>query len=141
MWVVSRQRAIKENYGFSEVRNAFQAVSNSEVCVLMEVDNFSMDIYSVSRFFQCVMLILCLVFQFMRIVFLAMVRATESILFDLLLGFMLDRSPNRQRGGDSGMWQSRRWERESVMSCQKCLTGVQSHIACMYVSVVFDVQC
>ena len=93
----------------------------------MEADSFPL----ICIRFQSVILFLCLDFQFMRIVFLAMVRAMESILLDVLLRLMLDTSPSKQSEGESGMWQPRRRERLSVMSRQNCLIGVQSHVACI----------
>ena len=78
------------------------------------------DMCSISRFFQSVMLILFIVFQFMRIVFLAMVRAIESILLDVLFRLMFGVSPSRQGVGDSGMWKPKREKRLSVMSRQNC---------------------
>lgn len=58
----------------------------------------------------------------MRIVFLAMIRAMESILLDVLFRLMLDTSPSKQ---------PKIRDRLSVMSCQNCLIGVQSHVACI----------
>lgn len=80
----------------------------------------SMEMWSVRRFFQCVVLILFLDFQFMRMVFLAIVSA---IRINLLLGpirFIVDVSPSRQRDGDSGMWQPKRCDSDFVTSCQNC---------------------
>ena len=67
----------------------------------------------------------------MSIVFLAIVRATESILFDVLFRLVLDMSPNTQSEADRGMWQPRIRERLSAITHQNFLIGVQSHIACM----------
>lgn len=89
-------------------------MSKSTVCFLMEADNFSIDMYSISRFFQSVILIVFLDFQFRRIVFLVMIRAVESILRDVFR-LMLDMSPSKQSGTDSGIWQPKRRERLSVM--------------------------
>ena len=58
------------------------------VLLLMDADNFSIDMFSINGFSQIVMLILFLDFQFMRIVFLAMVKAMESILLDVLFRFV-----------------------------------------------------
>lgn len=88
----------------------FQMVSKSAVCFLIEADNCSIDMYSISKFFQSVILIVSFDFQFMRIVFLAMVSAMESILLDVLIMLMLDMSPSKQSVGDSGMWQPKRIE-------------------------------
>ncbi len=42
-------------------------------------------------------------FQFMRIVFLAIVRATRSNLLSVSFELIMDVSPNIQREGDNGM--------------------------------------
>lgn len=65
-------------------------------------------------------------FQFLRVIFLAMIRSMETILLDVLFRLMLDLSPSRQSGGDSETWQHKRRERLSAMSRQNCLIGVQS---------------
>ncbi len=44
-------------------------------------------------------------FQFMRIVFLAIVRATRSNLLSVSFELIMDMSPNIQREGDNGMCQ------------------------------------
>ncbi len=72
-----------ENEELRVLMKGFQIVSKAPVCFLMEADNFSIDMYSISRFFHSVTLILFLDFQFMRIVFLATIRAMERILLDL----------------------------------------------------------
>ena len=78
------------------------SISNSADCFLIEADSFSMEMYSINRFFQSVVLILFLVF--MRMVLLAMVKTTESILVvDVLFRFMLDMSPSRQSHVPCGM--------------------------------------
>ena len=66
----------------------------------------------ISRFFQCVALISFLVFQFMMIVFLAMVSAIESILLDVLFRLMFDVSPSRQCWGQ---WYVATQERRKVI--------------------------
>ena len=101
------------------------------VLLLMDADNFSIDMFSINGFSQIVILILFLDFQFMRIVFLAMVKAMESILLDVLFRFMLEMSPTEQSEGDDGMWQPKKKERLSLISRQNCLIGVQSHVACI----------
>ncbi len=58
-------------------------------------------------------------FQFMRIVFLAIVSATKSERERVLSSFNVDRSPNKQREGESGMWQPMIWDNVSVMFLQK----------------------
>ncbi len=58
-------------------------------------------------------------FQFMRIVFLAIVSATRSEREHVLSSFNVDRSPNKQREGESGMWQPMIWDNVSVMFLQK----------------------
>ena len=111
--------------------NGFQIELKSAVWFIIEAVNCSIDMCSISRFFHSVVLILFLVFQFMRIIFLPMVWAIESILLDVLFRLMYDVSPSRQSVGDSGIWQPKREERLSVMSLQNCSIGVQSHVACM----------
>ncbi len=96
----------------------------------MEADSCSIVMCSNRRFFQMVMLIFFLDFQFIRMVFLAMVGAMGSILQTVMLMLMFDMSPNKQSAGDGGMWQLRRMERKSVMLFQNCFTGVQTHVAC-----------
>lgn len=51
-------------------------------------------------------------FQRMRIVFLVMIGAMESILLELLFRLMFDESPNKQSGGDCGNEEAQ--EREEV---------------------------
>ena len=59
-------------------------------------------------------------FQFMRIVFLAIVRAMRSnLLFDVDR-LVVDVSPSRQSVGDKGMWQPRKAESDFVTSNQNC---------------------
>lgn len=58
-------------------------------------------------------------FQFMRIVFLATVSATRSKRVCVLSSFNVDTSPNKQREGESGMWQPMIWDKVSVMFLQK----------------------
>ncbi len=62
-----------------------------------------MELYSISRFFQDVICMVFLDFQFMRIVFLAIVRATWSNLLFVLFELIMDMSPNIQRVGNNGM--------------------------------------
>ena len=114
--------------------NGFQIASISLVCFFMPADHFSIEMYSISRFFQIVILLLCRDFQFMRIVFFAMIMAMDRILLDVMLMFTLEMSPSKQRDGGRGMWQSGKRERLSVMLC------VHSHVACMQVSVVLREQ-
>jgi len=78
---------------------------------------------------------LFLVFQFMRIVFVAMVRVMRSILECIVLSVIIVRSTSKQREGDSGMWQPTIVDSDCVTSSQKCLIGVQCQVAWMYVSV------
>ena len=66
---------------------------------------YSIVMKSVMRFFQWLICMLLRVFQFMRMVFLAMVRAMRSILEFIFLSVIIVRSPSKQREGDSGMWQ------------------------------------
>ena len=68
-------------------------------------------------------------FQFMRIVFLAMVRATRRILLFVWSRLIVDRSPSRQSEGDNGMWLPRKWDSVSVISFQNLLIGAQSQVA------------
>ncbi len=62
-----------------------------------------MEMFSISKFFQDVICTVVLDFQFMRIVFLAIVRATRSNLLSVLFELIMDMSPNIQREGDNGM--------------------------------------
>ena len=71
----------------------------------------------------------CLDFQFMRIVFLAIVRATRRRLLFVLSIVSDDKSPRRQSEGDKGMRQPMRCDNDSVTSFQKCLIGVQCQMA------------
>ncbi len=73
----------------------------------MEADNCSIVMCSNRRFFQMVMLIFFLDFQFMRMVFLVMVRAMGSILRTVMLMLMFDMSPNKQSMGIEGCGSSR----------------------------------
>ena len=61
-----------------------------------------MDMYSVRIFNQCVMLSLCLVFQFLSMVFLAVVMAMSTGLVLLGAGLTTVRSPSKQSEGDNG---------------------------------------
>ena len=72
-----------------------------------------------SRFFQCAMCMEFRDFQFMRIVFLATVSATRSERVCGSSSFSVDRSPNKQRDGESGMWQPKTWDNVSVIFFQK----------------------
>lgn len=93
---------------------------------------YSIVMKSVIRFFQWLMCMLLRVFQFMRIVFLAMVRAMRSNLEFIVLSVIIVRSPSKQREGDSGMRQPTIVDRDCVTSSQKCLIGVQCQVAWMY---------
>ncbi len=62
-----------------------------------------MEMYSISKFFQDVICMVFLDFQFMMIDFLAIVRATRSNLLSVLFELIMDMSPNIQREGDNGM--------------------------------------
>jgi len=73
---------------------------------------YSIAMKSVIRFSQCV-------FQFMRIVFLAIVRAMRSILEFIVLSVIIVRSPSKQREGDSVMWQLTIVDSDCVTSSQK----------------------
>ena len=66
------------------------------------------------------MFIACFDFQFMRIVFLAMVRAMRRGLFIFILWLNDDRSPSRHSEGDRGMGQPRIFERDEIISTQNC---------------------
>ena len=72
-----------------------------------------------SRFFQCAMCMEFRDFQFMRIVFLATVSATSSERVCVSSRFNVDKSPNRQRDGESGMWQPKIKDNVSLMFLQK----------------------
>ena len=75
---------------------------------------FSREIYSERRFFHWAKFREFLDFQFKRIVFLAMVRATRRSLFVLVWKLSEDTSPSKQSEGDKGMWHSRKRDRDSV---------------------------
>jgi len=64
--------------------------------------SFYIEIYSDIIFFQCIC-VLFLDFQFMSLVFLAIVRATRSILQFVLLRFIDEMSPSKQSDGDNGI--------------------------------------
>lgn len=66
------------------------------------------------------MFVLFLVFQLMRMVFLAIVRAVRSSLLLDLLRFVIDVLPSKQREGDIGMWQPIMVESDLVTSFQNC---------------------
>ena len=87
-WVVSRQKVKVIYKEVSMLMNGFQIVLKSAVWFIIEAVNCSINMCSIRRFFQSVVLILFLVFQFMRIVFFAVVRAIESILLDVLFRLM-----------------------------------------------------
>ena len=70
-------------------------------------------------------------FQFMRMVFLATVRATRSSLLCSLFWSMFDISPSKHNDGDNGMWQPRKRDSACVTSFQNGATGVQSQVAWM----------
>ena len=67
-------------------------------------------------------------FQFMRIVFLAIVRATRSNLLFVMFRLIVDMSSRKQSEGDYGMWQPRKRDSDSVISFQKCLMGTQCQV-------------
>jgi len=69
--------------------------------------SFSIEIYS-DIFFQCVICVLFLDFQFMNIVFLAIVRAMRSILQFVLPRFIDEMSPSKQSDGDNRTRQPRK---------------------------------
>lgn len=69
----------------------------------LRVDGSSSDIKSVSRFFQCEMLTFFLDFQFMRIVFLAIVSATSRNVMSVAFKLVTDVSPSMHRDGVAGM--------------------------------------
>ena len=100
--------------GGPEIKNLGYWWMESAVCFLIEADRFSIDI-SIDTFFQSAILIVFLEFQFMMIVFLVMIRATEIILLAVLFKFMFDMSPSKQSAWKSGMWQPRR-----NRGCQWC---------------------
>ena len=64
-------------------------------------------------------------FQFMRIVFLAIVRDVRSSLWLVLSIVSVVVSPKRQSDGDRGMRQSIKSDRDPMTSFQKSLIGVQ----------------
>ena len=68
-------------------------------------------------------------FQFMRIVFLAMVRATRISLLFVWSRLIVERSPSRQSEGDNGMGQPRKWDSNLVTSFQNLLMDAQSQVA------------
>lgn len=70
-------------------------------------------------------------FQFMRIVFLAIVRAVRRCLWFVLSIVDDDKSPRRHSEGDTGMQQSKKCDSDSVTFSQKCLMGVQCQVACI----------
>lgn len=60
----------------------------------------SINMYSLRRFNQCVMFNVFQVFQFLRIVFLAKVKAI-TIGFEFLVDwYIIEKAPNRQKDGD-----------------------------------------
>ena len=66
---------------------------------LMEADIFSIDRCSSSEFFQWVTVMAFLVFQFMRMIFLAMVRAVSRAVEVFFVILIVDMSPNRHNSG------------------------------------------
>lgn len=64
--------------------------------------------------------VLFLVFQLMRMVFLAIVRAVRSNLLLDLLRFAIDVLPSKQSEGDIGMWQPIMVESDFITSFQNC---------------------
>lgn len=72
---------------------------------------------------QWVMWIECLVFQFWKIIFFAIVSKTSSGFLYLRGRLICVVSPNRQSDGDSGILQSKMVERFSVTAVQKVQTG------------------
>ena len=84
--------------------------------------------YSMSKFFQCAICVVSLDFQFMRIVFSVIVRATRSNLLFVLFRLIVDMSPSKQSEGDNGMWQPMKRDSDSVISFQKCLMGAQCQV-------------
>ena len=76
--------------------------------------------------------VLFLDFQFMSMVFLAIVKATRSnLVWSGVFRFVIDVSQSRQSVGDKGMWQPMKAESEFVTLFQNCCTGVQCHIVWM----------
>ena len=95
----------------------------------------SREMCSMSRFFQWARCMVFLDFQFMRLVFLAIVRATRRRLWFVLLIVdvdnvgNVDKSPRRQSEGDNGMRQPMKCNSYPVTFSQKCLMGVQCQVA------------
>lgn len=63
---------------------------------------YSMIIHSLRRFNLCLMFSVFLVFQFRRIVFLIIGKAMSTGFEFWIGGFIIERSPSRQRDGDMG---------------------------------------
>ena len=109
--------------------NDDQIKRGSDAVCWMGQDKYSKEIWSISKFFHCAMFVLFLDFQFMRIVFLAIVREVRSTILFNLFKFVVDVSPSKQSGGDKGIWHPKKTESDLVTFFQNCWTGVQCHIA------------
>lgn len=79
----------------------------------------------------------------MRIVFVVVIiRAIERMLADIFLRLIFDTCPNMHNGRGGGVRgavgrQLSHEDKLLIISCQNCLVGIQSHITCSYVSMVF----
>lgn len=85
--------------------------------------------YSVRIFNQCDVLSLCLVFQFLSMVFLAVVMAISIGLVLLGGGLITVRSPSKQSAGDNGRLHPKKSDIFSMTPSQKVCTGGQCHMA------------
>lgn len=79
--------------------------------------------YSVRIFNQCDVLSLCLVFQFLSVVFLAVVMAISIGLVLLGAGLITVRSPSKQSEVDNGRMHPNRSDIFSMTPSQKVCTG------------------